>query len=248
MSTKYIIPHPFVRIDGLDPIKDAVGPYVIRSDNRIFGQAPGYVLSGSDLLRRPPPSDIARRHRFETLTKTSGVHVSWDTLRKECGFAHIGQIHKALYVIEDDGPPDEDAVRLLNEVTAVCAVEKWFFPTSGYVPPSLERPLAKYLDRLNFARIQISDKYQIDAVVVPTSRLAEPEPLGHEFLQNPTRMLGSAHDIVRIATDGEGVIWAAREASFFSVLTIHNHPAPSDDIFPDMFPLLNDDQDSWWLT
>jgi len=152
----FIALHPFVRIEGIEP-ESAPRPVLVIDRAELPERLTlDSINKVSEQYKHQFSIDLPALQRME---KSRGVRVSWEEIRKACGFDTIAQVNRALLTtilaLSEKYQNADDAEHL----QAFCNANQIFLPTEDIVPPILEKSVCIFLKRIGCEELIVSDDF-----------------------------------------------------------------------------------------
>jgi hypothetical protein len=170
----YIALHPFVTIEGMDPADAARAAVVINRNN-----IPAETLSTElihQLFEQRKQSQLFDLETVQVREKEIGCRVSWEQIRKSCGFSSILDVNRALLSIimsiSEKFRNAEDTAHL----EAFCDSNQIFFPTEDTFPPILEPAIASFLQRMKAGSVCIADEFNENTSKIDPVAMLDAKP------------------------------------------------------------------------
>lgn len=157
----YIALHPFLKIDGIDPLTNPRTLYLNRSD------IPADVLSleGIDRISAEYRSSATMElDKFEEAEKLRGQVVRWHEVRNACGFESIAQINLALLTIILALRPELGNLEYAHRIQAYCEQQRICLPTGDRIPAVLEVTTEIFIEKMGYGSVIFSDEFNRETV------------------------------------------------------------------------------------
>lgn len=190
-SRAFIVLHPFVAIEGLDPASCEPGNHNLNAGGKPEGLG---LIEWAD--RERSARLRGKELRFGTvqdIAKGFGQPIRWGTICRELDLADNRSIDRALRTqigsLKQQFSDHTTAENLINH----CARSKIFLPTEGSFQPILEPPLAVLLRRLGLTDVTLGDEFGEDAYPVSVDELEAGESWSKA---QPRRIVASDRSLV----------------------------------------------------
>jgi hypothetical protein len=240
----FIALHPFLVISGLSPKRDPGSSYTITSAGKVLGQAPDYVRKAPLAISLPPSeSEEQKRLSIGSLTKKSAENVRWEQVRSSGGFSSFADMQAALYSIVADYGDSFANYDALSFLTDYCDRRDIFFPTQGFIPPSLERNIGRLLEFADQPKVLAVDEFDIQKIPLDANQFLQSESV---LLGLPLSIRGTMGGVRITSVDGR-LQCSAMEGSFYTIIKTDSLEVRAEisAIF-DGFWCDADRADSWW--
>jgi hypothetical protein len=241
----FVALHPFLMIPGYSPTRDSGSRYTVTPAGKILGQAPDYVRKNPwSVQHLPSKEEVHKRYAMGTLTKTSARNIRWEDIRQGGGFRSLESIQRALFSIVARQAASSADSQALFALTDYCDKKEIFFPTDGFIPPSLEKPFGQLLQLVDKREFIAADEFDIQQAIVDSDKLLNPTSV---VLELPLSIRGTIAATRFTTIDGH-LQCRAMEGLFYTVIKTDNQKACA--IIPTLFDgfwCSAEQMDSWWL-
>ena len=241
----FVALHPFLVVPERSPRRDPCGPFTVTPTGRILGQAPDYVRKNPASARLvTSESERQKRLTMGELTKTTAKHVRWEAIKEACDFRAFAEIQRALYSIVSDEEIGNSKKQRLSVLTEYCDANDIFFPTEGFIPPSLERLIGKLLGDADQDEFFIFDEFDMFQAKARREQLLEAKSLA---LTLPMSMSGTI-PTSRFSTPDGRLQFRAMEGSFYTTIkTDYGDLRDKISSVLDGFWCQANEADGWWI-